>query len=209
MGLRDKHKADRQDRILKFAARLFRKKGYEGVKIEEIAAAAEVSVGTIYNYYKNKGDILVAIVAMEVNEVLDAGRGILAAPPRNPLQAINALVEAYVGHSLVYLSKEMWRQAMAISTHQSGSPAGVKYSELDVALTKQVCALLTTLRDKNYLVIDVDTQRLGEIIFNNTNMMFIGFVKNDGMTVASLLKTLQKQHEVLLRPFLRAEINLV
>jgi AcrR family transcriptional regulator len=53
-GLRAKHKADRDGRILDAAAELFREAGYEGAKIEAIAAAAEVSVGTIYNYYRNK-----------------------------------------------------------------------------------------------------------------------------------------------------------
>ena len=89
---------------------------------------AEVSVGTIYNYYRNKGDILVAIVSMEVNEVLNAGRGVVATPPRNVADAIDTLIGIYIDHSLIYLSKEMWRQAMAISTQQPDSPFGKTYA---------------------------------------------------------------------------------
>ena len=74
-GLRERQKADRHDRIIEAATRLFREQGYEAVKMEAIAAAAEVSIGTIYNYYRNKGDLLVAIVSLEVDEVLKAGRG--------------------------------------------------------------------------------------------------------------------------------------
>ncbi|RUU50585.1 TetR/AcrR family transcriptional regulator, partial [Mesorhizobium sp. M7A.T.Ca.TU.009.01.1.1] len=70
-GLRARQKADRHRRIIEAAAELFREAGYEGAKIEAIAAQAEVSVGTIYNYYENKGDILGAIVSLEVNEVLN------------------------------------------------------------------------------------------------------------------------------------------
>ena len=115
-------------RILDAAAELFREAGYEGAKIEAIAAAAEVSVGTIYNYYQNKGDILVAIVSMEVNEVLNAGRGVVAEPPRNVGDAIDTLIGIYIEHSQSYLSKEMWRQAMAISTQQPDSPFGRTYT---------------------------------------------------------------------------------
>ena len=75
-GLRAKHKIDRNSRIVEAASGLFRRVGYEGARIEEIASKAEVSVGTIYNYYRNKGDILVAIVSMEVHEVLAAGQEI-------------------------------------------------------------------------------------------------------------------------------------
>src|SRR6187399_190414 len=130
--LRAKHKADRDGRILDAAAALFREAGYEGAKIEAIAAAAEVSVGTIYNYYQDKGDILVAIVSMEVNEVLNAGHGVVAEPPRNVGDAIDTLIGIYIEHSQSYLSKQMWRQAMAISTQQPDSPFGRTYAALDM-----------------------------------------------------------------------------
>ena len=109
-GLRAKHKADRHQRIIEAAARLFRSQGYDTVKMEAITAAAEVSIGTIYNYYRNKGDLLVAIVSMEVHEVLAAGETVIADPPRNAEKAVARLVANYIEHSLVYLSKEMWRQ---------------------------------------------------------------------------------------------------
>ena len=61
MGLRAKQKTARNKRILEAASKLFRKSGYEAIKMEAIAEASEVSIGTIYNYYKNKGDLLLAI----------------------------------------------------------------------------------------------------------------------------------------------------
>ena len=126
-GLRAKNKADRHLRILNAASRLFREGGYEATRIEAIAADAEVSIGTIYNYYQNKGDILVAIVSMEVNEVLRAGQRVIDEPPRDVSGAVDTLIATYIDHSLVYLSKEMWRHAMAISTQQPESPFGRTY----------------------------------------------------------------------------------
>lgn len=79
-GLRAKQKADKTRRILDAAATLFRREGYDNARIEVIAEMAEVSVGTLYNYYQNKGDILVATVAMEVSEVLEGGARIVASP---------------------------------------------------------------------------------------------------------------------------------
>ena len=130
-GLRERQKADRHRRIIEAAAELFREAGYEGAKIEAIAAQAEVSIGTIYNYYQNKGDILGAIVSLEVNEVLNAGRGVVARPPANVGDALDTLIGIYIEHSLHYLSKEMWRQAMAISTQLPDSPFGQAYTALD------------------------------------------------------------------------------
>ena len=97
-GLRAKNKADRYGRILHVASRLFRTLGYEATRIEAIAAEAEVSIGTIYNYYQNKGDILVAIVSMEVHEVLAAGRSVIEAPPPFVSRAVDSLVSTYIDH---------------------------------------------------------------------------------------------------------------
>ena len=72
-GLRERQKADRERRILEAAVTQFRADGYRSVRIEDLAEMAQVSVGTVYNYYQTKGDILIATVAMEVEEVLDAG----------------------------------------------------------------------------------------------------------------------------------------
>ena len=197
-GLRERQKAHRHDRIVDAATRLFREQGYEAVKMEAIAEAAEVSIGTIYNYYRNKGDLLVAIVSLEVEEVLKAGEEVIARPPRNAGAAVDALIGGYVEHSLHYLSKEMWRQAMAISTIQPTSPFGETYAALDVALARQTCQLLETLQSQRCLSRDADAMSLGEVIFNNTNMNFTIFVKTEAMSMAELRSTLHRQHAAVL-----------
>ncbi len=196
-GLRAKNRADRDGRILEAATALFRSAGYEGAKIEAIAQHSGVSVGTIYNYYRNKGDILVAIVSMEVNEVLNAGRGVVASPPANVGDAVDTLVGIYVEHSLIYLSKEMWRQAMAISTSQPESPFGQTYTRLDQDLTDQICALVARLQRDGLVRDGVDSRAVGELLFNNLNMMFIEFVKREDATIRALRAAIRRQNRVV------------
>ena len=197
-GLREKQKADRDQRILKAATRLFREEGYDRTKIETIAAKAQVSIGTVYNYYQNKGDLLVAIVSMEVNEVLRAGAALIERPPGGVAAAVTDLIFIYLDHSLVYLTKEMWRHAMAISTRQPDSPFGRRYSDLDDRLTRQVCALIERLQAEGRVKADVDAAAAGEVIFNNTNMMFILFVKSEMMTLEALKAAITRQLTPLL-----------
>lgn len=198
-GLRQKQKAHRHDRILEAAAELFREFGYEAVKMEAIAAAAEVSIGTIYNYYQNKGDLLVAIVALEVHEVLKAGDTVIAQPPQSAEKAVDALVGGYVEHSLHYLSKEMWRQALAISTQQPASPFGETFMDLDTALARQICGLIEKLQALRLVSAEADSRSLGEMLFNNTNMNFIAFVKTEAMSIPELRATLRRQHRALIQ----------
>lgn len=206
-GLREKQKAIRHDRIVEAATRLFREQGYETVKMEAIAASAEVAIGTIYNYYRNKGDLLVAIVSLEVEEVLRQGEGVIADLPASAEAAVDALVGGYVEHSLHYLSKEMWRQAMAISTTQPESPFGETYAALDVALARQTCALIEKLQALGSLSPAADATALGEVIFNNTNMNFIVFVKDEAMSMEALRSHLARQHGAILAGFRTAAVG--
>ena len=185
-GLRARQKADRERRILRAAVTRFRADGYRSVRIEDLAEMAEVSVGTVYNYYRTKGDILIATVAMEVEEVLESGAGIVADPPRGADAALLALIFQYYDHSLEYLSKEMWRMAMALSIEAPKTPNGRRYSELDQRLAEQVTDLVRALQARGEVRAELDARALGELIFNNLNQMFIEFVKDDAMTLDTL-----------------------
>ena len=110
--------------------------------------------------------------------MLNAGRGVIAKPPANVAEARRQAASAYIEHSLVYLSKEMWRQAMAISTQQPESPFGRPIPISTVAhrpdlRADRAAAGIGLVRG------DIDARSVGEMIFNNTNMMFTVFVKDE------------------------------
>src|SRR5438132_13900944 len=53
-------KADTRVDILKSAAAAFRRLGYHGATVEQIAAALHMKKGNLYYYFKNKEEILFA-----------------------------------------------------------------------------------------------------------------------------------------------------
>ncbi|NBP52207.1 MAG: TetR/AcrR family transcriptional regulator, partial [Actinobacteria bacterium] len=72
----DPRKAPRQDRsrrtverILAAAAHIFDEDGYAATTTNEIAAMAEVSIGSLYQYFPNKDAILVALGRRHVETV--------------------------------------------------------------------------------------------------------------------------------------------
>jgi AcrR family transcriptional regulator len=191
--LRERQKADRTRRILEAASTLFRAQGYDAVRIEDIAAAAEVSTGTCYNYFSTKGDLLLAIVSMEVEEVVEAGRALVVDPPPDVARALGDLIRLYYDHSLYYLSKEMWRKAMAISIEAPATPFSRHYTLLDALLAAQVCDLLSALKARGVTRGDIDPSTLGNIVFQALNQLFIEFVKEDAMQMAELNRKSEAQ----------------
>jgi AcrR family transcriptional regulator len=198
MGLRARQKADRAERIIAAASGMFRRDGYDAARMEMIAAEAEVSPGTVYNYFPTKGDLLVAIVAREVEEVLAAGEAVVANPPADVAAAIGALVHGYYDHSLVYLSKEMWRVAMAMTVQGPDSPASRDYMDLDQRLRGQVVALLAALQARGRVRAACDPAALGAVLFHNLDAMFRGFVTS-GQSLSTLKAAIDAQHAEVVR----------
>lgn len=193
-GLRDRKKADRSRRILEAAGELFRTTGYEAARIEDIAARADVGVGTAYNYFSNKGEMLLAITTMEVETVMEKAEHALNQPQPDVATALSRLVNVYFDYSLVYLTKDMWRSAIALSIQQPTTPFGLRYAALDLRLCKQVLWLLQSLQKAGLIAPVIDIESVSEIVFNNLNTMFTEFVKQDAMEVEAARKIVLRQN---------------
>jgi AcrR family transcriptional regulator len=185
-NLRERQKAEREKRILSAAVHRFRADGYRQARIEDLAEAAAVSVGTVYNYYGTKGDILIAVVAMEVEEVLAEGQALVDSPPGDLCEALLALIFCYYDHSLHYLTKEMWRQAIGLSIEAPDTPNGRHYAELDARLAAQVGNLIRRFQQQGGIAPDLDAEALGRVLFHNLNQLFIAFVTDDAMGLDAL-----------------------
>ncbi|MCI1984322.1 MAG: TetR/AcrR family transcriptional regulator [Bifidobacteriaceae bacterium] len=69
LGLRERNKLDKRERILATASRLFAEKGYSAVTTSSIAKEAHVGNGTLFRYARTKADLLVAVM----NELMLGG----------------------------------------------------------------------------------------------------------------------------------------
>jgi len=82
----------KRDALLAAAARLFAERGYEATTADDIAAAAEVSVGTFYSYFRNKRQVFLTLFAASVESFLSL-RITEVDFVSNPRQAIRETVE--------------------------------------------------------------------------------------------------------------------
>lgn len=55
--------ADRKKQILDAALVVFSQKGFGESTVADVAAQADIGIGTIYNYYKDKRDLLISLIA--------------------------------------------------------------------------------------------------------------------------------------------------
>ncbi|MEU7901529.1 TetR family transcriptional regulator [Actinoplanes sp. NPDC049118] len=82
MGLRERKKAETRSALSWAAIRLTVERGFDNVRVQDIADAAGVSPRTFNNYFSGKGE---AIASRHLNRLQRAADGLLARPEGEPL----------------------------------------------------------------------------------------------------------------------------
>ena len=80
----------RVETIIRAAAQIIARDGYAGLSTNRLAREAGVPVGSIYEYFENKDDILVAVIEHEIEAVMrrlqDEVQDVLASPDEEGLR---------------------------------------------------------------------------------------------------------------------------
>jgi AcrR family transcriptional regulator len=87
--------SDRRIEILKSAAAAFRRRGYHGASVDEIASALEMTKGNLYYYFKNKEEILFACHEYSLDKLLRLMHDVQA-QPITPEAKLRKLMLAFV-----------------------------------------------------------------------------------------------------------------
>ena len=94
LGLRERNKLDKAQRIRAAARELFRKQGYEATTMRQIALEAHVGLGTLFSYADDKRDLVFLIF----NEELDTLTGRALGAPRPGTTLIDQLMAVFRPH---------------------------------------------------------------------------------------------------------------
>lgn len=111
--LRDRKKAKQRADLLRIAADLFRRDGYEATRMEDIAEQASVSVPTVYNYFSSKRDVLVELLMEDRRDTQPAFEQVASNPPDDPADALAALIHANIASIQTPEDKRLWRDLIA------------------------------------------------------------------------------------------------
>ena len=91
--------ADKRERILAAATRVFARHGFFNAQVADVARAADVAAGTVYLYFESKDDLLISIFERTMASAIEEGRSALngIADPEARLRRIARLHLARLG----------------------------------------------------------------------------------------------------------------
>lgn len=100
----------RRDKILSVALELFSQNGYDGTSVSKIAEKANISKGLMYNYFKNKEELLEAVVMEGFNKIAEIDYGMKEG--EKPLEKLKKIIDDTLDNLLENLN--YWKLYMAL-----------------------------------------------------------------------------------------------
>ncbi len=92
LSRREREKQNRRDEILRAAWEIFASKDYDSATIDDIAAAAELSKGTVYLYFQNKADLFLSTLEMGIEKVSSVLQEVVSSSD-DPVSGLKQIVE--------------------------------------------------------------------------------------------------------------------
>ena len=204
IGLRDRQKLERQRRILKAAEKLFARKGYAEIAMEDVASSAGLAVGTIYNYFPSKSALLLAIVRQETESLLARGRKILDDPPRDPVAAACSFTEIFL-EDFTRDDRRLWRELFGAAIAEP-STLGRRLFDGDAQLVSQLGSLLEQYRSNGVLAFDIEPIPAATVLYGVCFTWMTAYLMNDAISTEMVRNEIRRGTAIAMRGlFPRAE----
>lgn len=174
-GLRQRQKEQRRGAIAAAARGLFETQGFTATTVEQIAGRAGVSTPTVFNYFGNKQEILLALVEHADQQAITNAR--LEIPDfDNAVDAMCHLESLIVRHELEVLPPAIWRELLpqALLTVQPD-----RVSNLNARLVQEIANLLRELQSRQLLSADIDVDFVALFLNDYSSMLFMRLVQDD------------------------------
>jgi AcrR family transcriptional regulator len=157
--LRARKKLETRARIMETAVEIFSERGIDGVTVDEIAAAADVGKGTIYNYFPAKEDIVIAFL-VEFERQVQAE----AAQLINRRRTLESILTAFVQFQFT-LKEPHHAFVRVFLTQMFARTAAFRpwMQQLQTVIDPTLDQLFSGLRRRGVLRSDVDISKLIEV----------------------------------------------
>jgi AcrR family transcriptional regulator len=196
-GIRQKKRARTEAAILRAAASLITRKGFEHTSIEDIAGRAEVGVGTVYNYFGSKNALLLALMQRDTEDLLKGGEAVLAQPPRKPETALTELFWIYAHGFLGRYDRKLLGEVFAAAFHQP-EELGRELTRMDFQLMGQVGRLIARFQHEGVLKKSLPIEQASLVLYGAFAVAVIMYLQYAEISLESVRQQLTSSIELIL-----------
>ncbi|HRW77329.1 MAG TPA: TetR/AcrR family transcriptional regulator [Candidatus Sabulitectum sp.] len=172
MGLRERKRRDTRKAILDSAEILFPLRGYRNTTMEAIAERAEIAVGTIYNYFHSKAEVMVELNSRETERVISELRtlDIEGCSVEDMLWEIISRILAVFDR----YPRELMRELFSATIENSHSTLTNGLVRQDEKFLGYLAGILEELKSKGRLKMETDP---GSVAYGIYSLVFGGMLR--------------------------------
>ena len=194
MGLREQKKQKAQDSILQNAGNLFLTKGYLGTTLEEIAARAEIGVGTLYNYYDSKAEVFLAVMADKMDFSVEEIDGLLGDAETDVVDLILKFIRE-ASKPFLLISNEIWQELIsaALGVTKPGNVLLQRLIQVDNQFMSQLEKCFEHLINQGAIASNYPAKQAAGVIYSIILSQFLFYVYDKGMTEEQFIYSTEAQ----------------
>lgn len=136
---KQKRSIEKKNGIIKAGYDLFCEKGFYKTNTAEVAKAAGVSTGIVYNYFSDKNDILIEVVKLYISHLKDRFSVIVESPIHK--ENIGSIIEQFIDVSIS-------SHTMTIEAHNEFLALSMLERDIQEVFSQFENTTLETIRDK-------------------------------------------------------------
>ncbi|MFC4271364.1 TetR family transcriptional regulator [Sneathiella chungangensis] len=198
-SLKERNRERREKWIVEAASNLFRDRGYQSTRIEDIAEAAEVSPGTVYSYFETKENILLAILLLHRKSIGSRRLRVVDSPPNDLTEAMILYEKERLWHATRYLDRPLWRRIAAAGIMSPWSALGKKSIELDTGPHLERLKIFSILADRGLVPAGFQIERAAEVLRAVSLYVWLKFLREDITTLEDAQDEIEKNVRMILR----------
>ena len=196
-GLRQRKKIVRKQRIQNAALDLFGSQGFQKTTISLIAEKADLGVGTVYNYYSSKEEILFSIIQDRSHVYVDQLVQIINDSDKDIFESASSFIDVYLKSFSIY-NKTIWREVIGTAISKK-LPIMTLIDKIDLIFIKKFSILLEKFQKKGVLGTNSKVRVVVSIIYNIMVASLIRYISDEKMSLKYFKKTLMEQVEIILK----------
>lgn len=190
-SLRERKKLATRQRILAESLTLFRSKGFESTSVEEIAVAADIAIGTLYNYFDKKSDLLIQAIAAEAMTEIEKTNARISMMRGSGSRILLAVIHAFFMHVAAY-DRALLRHVLPVWRNDR------ELDELNKPYVAQLRIQIERLKREGEIAEAFATDLVVRVMFNLVEAEFTRYVASDKVDMAETLQSLEDQITMVL-----------
>ena len=192
---RERKRRQNRKKIVLAAVELFERRGYGGTTMEDVAAHADVGVGTLYNYFGSKEGLLLGVFEDAAEPLLVAGQRLVEEPGPDAESALLRLIEVFEPLGTMF-KKPVLREMVAAALVQP-SERVEEFASLDVKFAAALGELVVKLAARGAVSADVDVEAAAIALYGALTVPLLLFLTVDDMDSAALRALVRRQVHVV------------